>query len=153
MNCRSVAARPPAGFTLIELLVVLFIIAVLLAVASPAYERILPGLELSAAARDLAASLRTARMEALAEGREVAVIFDTLAGVYRVDRRETARAFPADATVTVTTARSELGEEGVARIRFFPDGASTGGQIALARGGAAHTVDVIWLTGHVAILP
>lgn len=141
------------GFTLIELLVVLFVIGVLMAVATPAYERVLPGLQLSASARELAATLRFARLMAVTEGHETAVIFDTAAGVYRIEGAEAAHGFPATARVSVTTARSELGDDGVARIRFFPDGASTGGRIAFVRDDASQSIDVNWLTGHVAILP
>ena len=136
---------------MIELLVVLLVIGLLLAVATPAYERILPSLELSASAREVAAALRAARMTALAEGREVAVSFDPAAGVYRLDAAEAPRALPARAEITVTTARSELGFDRVARIRFFPDGASTGGRVVFARGDVSQTIDINWLTGHVAI--
>jgi general secretion pathway protein H len=146
-----VARRSRSGFTLIELLVVLFIIGLLTVVASPAYERLLPGLEVSAAARELASALRLARATALAEGREVGLSFDSQAGVYRREGTETARSYPPDTRVSVTTARSELGAAGEARIRFFPDGASTGGRIEFLRGETLRVVDVDWLTGHVAI--
>jgi general secretion pathway protein H len=39
----------------------------------------------------------------------------------------------------------------VAVVRFFPDGAATGGRIVLKRGDAAWRVDVGWLTGEVTL--
>ncbi len=144
--------RRSLGFTLIELLVVLFIMGLLLAVATPAYERVLPGVELSAAARELAGALRAARTTALAEGRVVAVAFDVDAGVFRFNGEELSRALPSNAGIYVVAARSEFDANGVVRIRFFPDGASTGGRVTLTRGETSRIVDVNWLTGHVAIL-
>ena len=123
----------------------------LLAVASPAYERVLPGLELKAGARDLANALRAGRARAIEEAREVAIVFDVTAGVYRIDRDQAGRALPSGARVSLTTAQSEILDEGVGRIRFFPDGASTGGQITLERDGATYHVQVEWLGGHVSI--
>jgi general secretion pathway protein H len=49
------------------------------------------------------------------------------------------------------TARSELEEEGVGRIRFFPDGSSTGGHIDLLHKDAVWRVEVLWLTGEVSV--
>jgi len=38
-----------------------------------------------------------------------------------------------------------------AAVRFFPEGASTGGRIVIKRGEAAWRVDVAWLTGEVTL--
>jgi general secretion pathway protein H len=37
-------------------------------------------------------------------------------------------------------------------VRFFPEGAATGGRILLKRGDAAWQVDVEWLTGQVTLV-
>ena len=50
-------------------------------------------------------------------------------------------------TMKLFTARSELEEEGIGRIRFFPDGSSTGGHIDLLRDEALWRIEVMWLTG------
>ncbi len=139
------------GFTLIELMVVLVVMAVIAAVARPAYESVLPGLEMSRATREMASALRAARMAALTEGRETNIVFDTSARVYWLHREEAARGFPGDAAVSVITSKSEIDEAGRTRIRFFADGASTGGRVVLVRGGASRALNVSWLTGHVAI--
>ncbi|MDX1606523.1 MAG: hypothetical protein R3202_10055, partial [Candidatus Competibacterales bacterium] len=62
-------------------------------------------------------------------------------------------ALPADEDVTIRlyTAQSELLDQKRGSIRFFPDGSSTGGHIALAEGGLEYRVNVDWLTGRVTI--
>jgi len=50
------------------------------------------------------------------------------------------------------TAQSDLINDNVGAIRFFPDGGSNGGRITLASGERKFNVDVDWLTGRVAIL-
>ena len=42
--------------------------------------------------------------------------------------------------------------EGIGRIRFFPDGASTGGNVELELGEAVWRIEVNWLTGEVSML-
>ena len=138
------------GFTLIELLVVLVIMGLMMALAPAAFERVLPGLAHKSAARDVAASLRQARGRAIRGNREVAVIVD-------VDRRTLStdggapKRLDDDLAVSLVTGRSELLADGTGRIRFFPDGTSTGGRITLAGNGREYHVLIDWLTGGVTI--
>ena len=50
-----------------------------------------------------------------------------------------------------TVAREEQPGPGLAAIRFFADGSSTGGRVVVRRGDAAWRVDVNWLTGAVRV--
>jgi general secretion pathway protein H len=59
---------------------------------------------------------------------------------------------PDNMAISLVTARSELDTDRVGKIRFFPDGTSTGGRITLARGERKYGVDINWLTGQVVIL-
>ena len=54
--------------------------------------------------------------------------------------------------VKLFTAQSDLVNDKVGAIRFFPDGGSNGGRVTLAVGERKYDVDVDWLTGRVAIL-
>lgn len=137
------------GFTLIELLVVLVIIGVLMAGAPGALHRVLPGVEVKAAARDVSAALREARSQSLRDNRETAVLIDTAARSFTIEGAEEVRSFADDLVVTLVAAASERVDEAVGRIRFYPDGTSTGGRISLSRGKRTYHIVVDWLTGYV----
>jgi general secretion pathway protein H len=142
--------RRRAGFTLFELLIVLVILGLALAVAVPLFARALPGLELKSSARTVAATLREARSLAIADNREIAVAVDIdtrtidLAGL----RRET---LDAGIDLRLFTAAEELIDRGAGRIRFYPDGTSTGGRVRLLATGRLYDVDIDWITGAVTV--
>ena len=144
-----------AGFTLIELLVVL---AIMVGAVSLVVPRLVSSsaVELRAAARTLAAGLRRAREQAIATNASAALGID-------VERRQIYLQGGADAATglrqlpnalgyRVVTARSELVGETGGRIRFYPDGTSTGGRITVSSDRVAVLVDVDWLTGRIQIL-
>ena len=140
------------GFTLVELLVVLAIISLLLAFTPAAFNRMMPGLEVQSATRQLAASLRSARSAAIRDNTETTLTIDLEARLYRLDELGREQAIDEDIEVSMLTARSELEGEQTGRIRFYPDGTSTGGRITFAGGGAAYDVLVDWLTGRIRIM-
>jgi general secretion pathway protein H len=139
------------GFTLIELLVVLVIIGLMLSLAPVAFRQALPGVQHKAVARDLAAALRGARGRAIQENRDVAVIVDVEARTFATgDGGELGR-LGDDLTVSLVVGQSEQLDETRGRIRFFPDGTSTGGRITLTGNQRDYHVLVDWLSGRVAI--
>jgi general secretion pathway protein H len=146
---KSAAAR---GFTLVELLVVLLIMSVLLVAAPIAFDRVLPGLQLRSDARGVAGVLREARAQAIRTNREATVTVDVAARTYSRSDAGTSQHFSEGVTVTLKTAESELLEPDVGRIRFFPDGTSTGGMVSLDRGGRTYNIAVDWLYGRVQIV-
>ncbi len=145
------SARSQGGFTLIELLVVLLIMGALITLAPAAFHRIAPGLEMKAAAREVAGALREARGQAIRGNRETAVLIDTERKLYRVGPGGRGRALSAALQVSLVTAASERLDDTQGRIRFFPDGTSTGGRVTLSRDERKFDITVDWLTGLVAI--
>jgi general secretion pathway protein H len=138
------------GFSLIELVVVMVLIAALVGLGAAAVGTGLPGQQLRGAARELAGELRFTRAQAIATGTEQVFELDV------TDRRWTsagkrAGRLPAELDLVATTARQEQPVRDVAAIRFFPDGAATGGRIVVKRGDAAWRIDVAWLTGEVTL--
>ena len=56
-----------------------------------------------------------------------------------------------DVEMELTTAQSEVLDPFRGRIRFFPDGTSTGGGIIFVSGSRKYHVLVDWLTGQVEV--
>ena len=138
------------GFTLIELLVVLVIIGVMVSLVPVAF-RGLPSLELKAATRELAGVFRAARSRAIRENRETYVTINVEERLYRLDSFGTPHEIGTDINVSLVTAESEQTDESTGRIRFFPDGTSTGGRVALESDAGTYYVLVDWLSGRVEI--
>ena len=72
------------GFTLLELLVTIAVFAILLTIALPGFSRWLPSYRLKGAARDVFSNLQLAKMTAIKERAECAVVFDNTAGCYQI---------------------------------------------------------------------
>ncbi len=150
----SPAGRRPdaaSGFTLIELMVVLAVISLLLVFAVPA---ILSGgshADVKVGAGALATSLRLARAQAVRRNAETTVTIDVEGRRFTSNGDGKIIPLPDGVDINVFTARREIVTGALARIRFFPDGSSTGGRVTLARAGRSVHVSVDWLTGGVSV--
>jgi len=139
------------GFTLFELLIVLALMALVGAVVVPALGN-RSGAGLEVAARLLQAGLRQARSRAMIRNRPVALTVDLAKGRLGVAEDHRYRSLPPGLVYTLVTARTEQVDERVGRVRFFPDGSSTGGRITVAAGERRRIVDIDWFTGRVRVL-
>ncbi len=141
------------GFTLLEILIVVAIIGVGSVVLMAGISAAMPGRQLREAANQVAAEMRLARAQALVRGRSQRFELDLQTKRWKRDNGE--RVIEGEISdaidVKATTAREESPGGQVAAIRFFPEGASTGGRIVFARGDAAWRVDVGWLTGQISV--
>jgi len=143
---------PQGGFTLIEMVVVLVIAGMVAGVAAPMVANALPGVQLKAKARELAAVLRYARDRALTHREETVVTVDTEGRTFGLSGREERRSLPESFDIKLLVAESESPSDTIGGVRFFPTGGSTGGRVTLAQGDRGYKVDVDWLTGRVRIL-
>jgi general secretion pathway protein H len=142
-------AGTQAGFTLLELLVVLVIMAIAIAIVPPLLSRTRDRAEIRTAVSTLVSQLRLARAQAIGSDgvRDVAIMLsDKTFGL--VGGR--AYSFPSDVALAVTSAEN-LSGGGVARVRFFPNGGSSGGTIDLDAGSVVYHLTVNWLTGRVRV--
>jgi general secretion pathway protein H len=137
------------GFTLIELLVVLAIAAFIAALTVPRLTGVTERVAIRSAARELEAALRGARSIAMARGRPEALIIDTARGSFR--QGSSIGHVPNGVHLTVTTTTGDRLNAQTGRIRFFPDGTSTGGGIDVWAGNDRSQVLVDWLSGRVSI--
>lgn len=149
MPTSRVGRRSEAGYTLVELLVVLVLAGLAVTAMAQGYVRQSPGLQLRQETMAVAATLREARSLAIRDNAERQVLVDREARSLRIVPQGRERFLTGDLEIAGIAAGQENGEVGA--IYFFPDGSSTGGRVALSRGGQTHAVAVNWLTGIVKI--
>jgi general secretion pathway protein H len=136
------------GFTLVELIVVVALVAAALAIGASAMRAGLPGMQLRGAARELAAQLRYTRAQAIVTGKSQTFTLDARTREWQAPGRRHGQ-LPRQINIVATGARIEQQAPDQVVIRFFPEGAATGGRIVLSRDTAAWQLDVEWLTGEV----
>jgi general secretion pathway protein H len=108
-------------------------------------------LELRAAARAIAGGLERARSLALASGTETVFAVDVERHLFRVPGEARPVALPPQASLALRTVRGDVADAGMGGIRFFPDGGSTGGGVAITQDGQGYRITVSWLTGRVEV--
>ena len=140
--CRDAAT--PAGFTLIELILVMTLLAVVLAISSPALSRFFKSRNLDSEARRFLALTRAAQSRAVSEGVPMVLWFDTKRRTYGmnadksfVEQDAKAEQFEADSTLEIEIQHSpaaqmtaqasqfkneKLQTSGIYSLRFNPDG-------------------------------
>jgi prepilin-type N-terminal cleavage/methylation domain-containing protein len=80
----SISAKSAQGFTLVELLIVVVTLSILVTLAIPGFARWLPSYRLRGAARDLYSNLQLAKMAAIRERGERAIVFRAATHTYEV---------------------------------------------------------------------
>lgn len=148
----SVLTGRPAerGFTLLEIILVMAIIALASVLAAAAMGGGFKGMQLKAAASQIASNLRYTRAEAIQTGMPQRFEIDPGKHTWQAPRNHHGDV-PAKLGIAFFGAREVQPANGVGAIQFFPDGAATGGRIQLTSGTAVWNVDVTWLTGQVAV--
>ncbi len=138
------------GFTLLEMLAVILLIGIAAAAVSVSVSRGLAAARVRAASGELAATLRATRAQAIVQGQQKLFELDTRDRSYHGADGRTAR-LPEGMQLSITSAREDQPDNHTGRIRFFPDGSSTGGHIILKRGTREWRVNVEWLTGAISV--
>lgn len=144
------------GFTLLELAVVAFVISLLVLVSGPSMNRLIQTLEYRETVRQLVSANQKARRTARATGGAVDVVIDARRNRFAVTTepaRLEERDFKAldEALEIEVVFAEEVGPgNGLAAIRYYPEGGASGGEMRIQRpsgGGVKLTVD--WLIGDV----
>jgi general secretion pathway protein H len=138
------------GFTLLEMLAVIVVIGIATAATSVAVTRGLASARVRAASSELAGALRATRAQAIVRASDQYFEVNTRTGTYG-DSRHPPVALPRGMRVAITSAAVDAPNTWTGRIRFFPDGSSTGGRITLYANQREWHVNVSWLTGEVRI--
>ncbi len=149
MTSRSDLA-PDAGFTLIELIVVIAVLGLIMVLVVVNGTPVSPGTHARGAAQAISGALRSARGAAVANNRSVEFTLDLARRTYRWG--DTPAEFLAnDLRLALLTNRDELVAGDIGRIRFNPDGSSSGGRVSVTGGTRTWWIGVDWLSGRVSI--
>lgn len=144
-------SRANRGFTLLEMLAVILLIGIATAAVSVSVTRGLASARVSSAGAEMSAALRATRAQAIVRGEPQNFDVDTQANSYRnVKGRDIS--LPKGMRLSITSAKEDQPNAHTGRIRFFPDGSSTGGRITLQIGKRQWHVNVSWLTGEVRVV-
>ncbi|MFV8818307.1 pilus assembly FimT family protein [Haliea sp. E17] len=135
------------GFTLLEIMVAIAVVALLLAVSIPGTQRMYQSMQYRESLRDALAIFTEARREALDSGRAQDVEIEPASRSISLNQHR--QQLPEGFSLGVTAA-GELMRQGIAVIRFYPEGGSTGGDVEItAPSGQTTRLTVDWLMGSV----
>lgn len=156
--------RRSGGLTLLELMVALTVASLLAVVAMPSFQRMNDTMRYREAVRELVTAARTARRDAFASG----MAYDLLVfeaqpawALVPADRSPEvvsgeldARPLPEELSFETVYAAEVSPARGVASIRFYPGGGSSGGDIDVLRpSGSGVRIKIDWLLGDVVQVP
>jgi len=144
-------ATRASGFTLLEMLAVILLVGIAAAAVSISVTQGLASARVRAASSEMAGALRATRAQAIVRGQVENFDVDTRANSYRGAKPKDV-SLPKGLRLSITSAQQDQPNNHTGRIRFFPDGSSTGGRITLQSGKRQWHVNVSWLTGEVRVV-
>ncbi len=142
--------RSNSGFTLLELIIVMAIVALGYGAVAVNMSAGNDSTALKAAARDLTSGLRYVRSQAMISHTQTTLDFNLNRNSYSLTGQNKRYEIPETIDVTIKTAKDEL-HDGIAHLRFFPDGSSIGGRITLEKNQLSQEININWLTGQVTL--
>ncbi len=137
------------GFSLVELLVVLVLAGLLVSLVGGSVIRNLDAVKVRRAGKEMMTALRYTRGRAVVSREERTLEVNVEERTYQAPDREPVQ-LPDGVDVTLKTALFDLDEK-VGKVRFFPDGSSTGAQLTLTAGERNWRITVAWLTGEIVL--
>ena len=146
MKTSSEISSSRRGFTLTELLVVLVVVGLAIALVAPALFRNSPTSELRRSVELIETAARMARTEARLSGRDTLLSLDLDARTLTVLPSERGFQLGRNIDLRATVADQELDGD-IASVRFFPEGATTGGTFRLELDDTQRAIRISWITG------
>jgi general secretion pathway protein H len=144
------------GFTLLELMVVMAIMSLLLVMSGPSINSLNDSLEYRESVRLLTSAHQKARRAARSSGVAVDVVIDAqrnrfaVTGEPRLLQENQFASLPENLKIDVVYAQEVSPGNGLAAIRFYPEGGASGGEVLIRRpSGAGVKLIVDWLIGDV----
>ena len=138
---------------MLEMVCVLAIIALMAAVLLPVIPRETSRSRLQAYALQAATLLKADRDAAIQHHIDVATLVDAGDRAIRAGASHATLRVPADVRFDAVLPQTCQRQAALSTIRFFANGTSCGGTIALTRFDAGYEIRVNWLTGRIEIVP
>jgi general secretion pathway protein H len=139
------------GFTLVEILAVLVVLAIAAGLVGARFAARHDSEVLQAAAYELASRCRAARSAAIRNGSDQAIVIDVANRLVTAGADVPPLRISEGIGIVSRTSAMERHSRGAVGIRFFANGASTGGTVRLESGRRSYEVRVNWLTGRVVV--
>ena len=146
MKTSSEISSSRRGFTLTELLVVLVVVGLAIALVGPMLFRNSPASELRRSVELIETAARMARTEARLSGRDTLLSVNLDARTLTVLPSERGFQLGRNIDLRATVADQELDGD-IASVRFFPEGATTGGTFLLELHDTQRAIRISWITG------
>jgi len=152
----DMAGATEGGFTLLELVVVLVIAGLLFALGGPSIRSLYDTMQYREAVRELVSAAKNGRRDAFAGGVPVDLLINTDNNRFALTAHSVSvgddqfKELPKELDITVVYAAEVSPRPGLAAIRFYPSGGSSGGEITLVKAtGAGVHLKIDWLLGDV----
>lgn len=142
--------RKDLGFTLLELIIVLFLMTLILGMATLFFANVLPSNRLNATARSVSATIREARSLARIHGESQVVTIDFDSKKYGIEGRGS-RDIPDDISIKVIDPVAGEVQQGKYLFIFHPSGGIEGGTIVLWNAKKVVTIQPDPVAGSVVI--
>lgn len=138
------------GFTLLELMIVLFLVTLILSIASVFFVNTLPSTRLNAAVREMSATIRYAKTLAQINGEQKAIIIDLDSKSYGIEGRDF-KSISRDLNIKVIDPFSGEINTGKYQITFYAGGGIGVGTIVLWNNKRAVSIQLDPVIGAVVI--
>jgi general secretion pathway protein H len=146
----ALTAADQSGFSLVEVLAVMALVGLLLGLVGTSIYRSMDSVKVRRVSKDVTAALRYTRGQAIITRSEQYLEVNMESRTYQAPGKEPIE-LPEGVDVTLKTALADIIDNTTGRIRFFPDGSSTGGRMTLIAGTREWRVNVGWLTGEITV--
>ena len=144
-------AKSQKGVTLIELVIILVIIASIVSISASTLKWGSRNYDFRVSVIEFANFIRDSRQQALRQNQELVVFVDVQNLSYWAAKTKKLKKFPDDTKLSIVSAKYKNNAALVSKIKFFPDGSTSGANILISQNNKSFEIQVDWLTGKLII--